>query len=247
MTSLDIITLNIEGHRQFDRIIPFLKQTKPEVALLQEVFEKDIPYLEKALNMKSVFAPLGHISYDKEGFFIGIATFSGLPIVTNKSIYYRGNKDNLPYVQAGRGEGVKLARPLLITEIVKEDQSYYLINTHFTWTPDGLPSELQHEDLPKMLQILSSIPEFVLCGDFNAPRGGIIFDKIASIYKDNVPVNITTTIDKNLHKAGDLNLVVDDIFTTPKYLASMVKVIDSLSDHCAVSATIEVGARHRPT
>lgn len=92
--------------------------------------------------------------------------------------------------------------------------------------------------MPILLKFLSEIPEFILCGDFNAPRGGIIFDTIASKYKDNIPSEINTTIDKNLHKAGDLKLVVDGLFTTPSYQITSIKIIDSLSDHCAILANI---------
>jgi hypothetical protein len=73
-----------------------------------------------------------------------------------------------------------------------------------------------------------------MCGDFNAPRGRLIFDRIATKYKDNIPPYVTTTIDKNIHHAGDLQLVVDGLFSTSKYEVRSVQVLDGLSDHCAI-------------
>ena len=94
------------------------------------------------------------------------------------------------------------------------------------------------QDLKVLFELLENIPEFILCGDFNAPRGTAIFDSIAEKYKDNIPQDISTTIDKNLHKAGDLQLVVDGLFTTPEYKVDSIKILDKLSDHCAILATI---------
>jgi len=50
---LKLISLNIEKDRHFDLILPFLKKHQPDVILLQEVFSKDIPKIEEALQMKS--------------------------------------------------------------------------------------------------------------------------------------------------------------------------------------------------
>lgn len=242
---LDIVSLNIECNRNFDRFLPFLKKQKPEIVLLQEVLDKDISYIEEALGMQSSFAPIARWCRDDIDCKLGMATFSSLPIVNMKTEYYRGRHDNLPIIRPGEAE--KIPRALLITEIVKEKEkdkkkeSFCFINTHFTWTPDGKPNEQQYQDLEILLHLLQGIPDFVLCGDFNAPRGMIVFDTLAAKYKDNIPLHITTTIDKNLHRAGDLNLVVDGLFTTPGYHVESVEIVDGLSDHCAIIAKVVTG------
>ncbi len=232
-TGLNIVSVNIEKDRHFDRLMPFLKKQQPDVILLQEVLSKDIAYFEKSLEMKSHYAGLNH--YD-DGSQHGILTLSTYPLFKTYALYYRGDGDNLPLLKHAEPE--KMARAILITEIIKDNQLYCLINTHFTWSPNGKPSVLQNEDINILMRLLSEIPEFVFCGDFNAPRGTPIFDTIASKYKDNVPAHIETTIDKNLHKAGDLKLVVDGIFSTPAYQINSVEIVDSLSDHCAILAKI---------
>lgn len=228
--------MNIEQDKHFDHIIPFLKKSQPDIILMQEVFLKDIPFLEKTLEMHSSFAILNTFR-DIEKSEFGLVTLSAWDS-KSYNIYYRGNPSNPPDI--GKGEAFNQARAILVTEVVKGKNQYRVINTHFTWTPDGQPSERQYVDLDIMLQHLSKLSDFVLCGDFNAPRGKPIFDKIASKYKDNIPPHITTTIDKNLHKAGNLNLVVDGIFSTPKYQVNSVEVIPGLSDHCAIMARVLV-------
>lgn len=241
-TSLSIFSLNIEQDCHLDQIISFLENQKPDVILLQEVLDKDLATFENALGIKSIFAVQNILLYEGGAMQLGMATFLNLPIIREYSAYYRGNGADpvvLRLEELNMPEtALRMGRAILVTEFIKDNQSYCVINTHFTWTPDGKSNVQQMQDLPLFLQLLSEIPEFILCGDFNAPRGGVVFDTIAAQYKDNIPVEVHTTIDKNLHKAGPLNLVVDGIFTTPKYCVHSVQIIDGLSDHCAILAKV---------
>lgn len=233
---LKIVSLNIEKDRHLDRIIPFLKKLQPDVILLQEVFSKDIPILEEKLEMKSTFAVMKILLREGNPQPLGIATFSSSPIAKSYTAYYHGNGENPPI--GPEGDPLKTARTILVTEVLKNNKAYCLVNTHFTWTPDGQASDLQHQDLDNFFQLLAPLSHFILVGDFNAPRGRVIFDKIALKYKDNIPSHITTTIDKNLHKAGDLQLVVDGLFSTPPYRVESVEAFDGVSDHYAISAKV---------
>ncbi len=238
-TSLKIISLNVEQDKHLDRIIPFLKEQNFDAILLQEALEKDISAFEKATGMRSIFTPLTFLYDDKREVKLGLLTLSAFPILKSFSAYYKGNDTEIPRLQLNEHPH-KMSRAILATEILKENQHYQLLNTHFTWSPRGRePSEQQHKDLAALLQILSEFPEFILCGDFNSARGAAIFDSISHKYKDNIPSDITTTIDKNLHKAGDLNIVVDAIFTTPQYQVDFTKITEGLSDHCAILAQVK--------
>jgi endonuclease/exonuclease/phosphatase family metal-dependent hydrolase len=99
------------------------------------------------------------------------------------------------------------------------------------------------------LGILETQGEFVLTGDFNAPRmhkgnPGEIFSAIASRYTDNIPVHYETSIDASLHRNGKtrpldfVDKMVDGLFTTPVYTAHDVGLHFGVSDHAAVSAII---------
>ena len=81
----------------------------------------------------------------------------------------------------------------------------------------------------------------VLTGDFNAPRGGTIFDLLARTWQDCIPQDVTTSIDPVLHRAGALTLMVDGLFTTPHYHATEVQLHTGLSDHQAITASISRG------
>ncbi len=235
---LKIICLNIEMDRHFERILPFFKEQQPDVILLQEVLGKDQELLEKATNMYGIYTIQNIICSEKTEDYLGLLTLSHLPIIKNGHIFYRG--DGSKPTRMTEGEPEKTARALTMIEVVKDHQTYCILNTHFTWTPNGQPNEDQYQDLQNLLTHLTQIPEFVFCGDFNAPRGTPIFDTLAANYKDNIPAQISTTIDKHHHRCGDLGIVVDGVFTTPGYEITDLQVMDNLSDHCALLTTVNV-------
>ncbi len=111
---------------------------------------------------------------------------------------------------------------------------YRLCNTHFLWTPDGSTSDEQRQALSNMFELLENEKEFVLCGDFNAPRGREIFSTLAQKFKDNVPPEYTSSLDPVLHRAAPLHLMVDGLFSTPGYNVTGVKMVGGVSDHCAL-------------
>lgn len=234
--SLKIISLNIEFDRHLKRIIPFFKEEQPDVIILQEVLDKNIAYLEESTGKKGIYTVQNIIGSDESECRLGMLTLTNLPVLKHYSKYYRGDGTQPTRMQLGEPE--KTTRGIAVTNILKENKLYCLVNTHFTWSPNGKPNEKQHDDVKILLKYLSNIPDFALCGDFNAPRGTAIFEIISSKYKDNIPLEVRTTIDKTLHKAGDLGIVVDGLFTTPNYQVDTIKIVDNLSDHCAIVATI---------
>lgn len=238
-SALKLVCLNIEIDRHLDRIIPFLKKEKPDVILLQEVLEKDLPLLESALHMKSVSTPLAQIKINNAPYREGLAILTHLPITNSYVEYYRGHKNFMPTIELGPRDAGKILRALMSVHVVKEGINYCLATTHFTWTPDGKPSAEQAQDLERMLHVLSRFSDIIFCGDFNAPRGTVIFDTLASKFRDNIPAHITTTIDKNWHRAGDLQLVVDGLFTSPHYHVDSIDIVDNVSDHCAIVAHVK--------
>lgn len=236
-TDLKVISLNIEMDNHLDKVISFFNEQQPDIILLQEVLEKDINLLVNAIRMHHFYTKQNILCFDSYDAILGLLTLSKTPFNHCHEIFYRGNNKNL--IKMTKKEPEKTSRALSMVEILKNNQPFYLINTHFTWSPDGKPNADQYTDLESILYLLGLIPEFILCGDFNAPRGTPIFDKIADHYTDNVPIHIRTTIDKNLHRAGDLGIVVDGVFTTPGYQVTDIDIINGLSDHCAIVATIQ--------
>lgn len=240
MASIKLVSINIERSKHLDTLIPFLKKHQPEVTTMQEVMERDIPLLEETLGVKCFYTPLcihQERSDDAEGIY-GQAIFSKYPLTSVQFAYYAGEHDPLhrfgPDTPAEIG---KVARALTAVEFSKNDVPFCIATTHFTWTPDGGVSDDQKRDLKALLLLLEKIPEFVLTGDFNAPRGRSTWDTIASKYKDNIPAHYVSSIDP-MHRAGELPYVVDGVFTTPEYTAEDVALHTGVSDHKAVTATI---------
>ena len=237
MQQIKIISLNIEFNKHHSRIFPFFFNENPDVILMQEVLEEDLPLFKKNLQMDFIFTPLAKLKLSGSIKPLGIAIFSKYKIIKSEIVYYRGEENAIPVIDQSEPE--KMIRAILVTSLEKDSEEFCFINTHFTWADGGVPTQVQEDDLEKMLKLLENYENFILAGDFNAPRGMAIFDKLASIYKDNIPQNIKTTIDKNIHRAGDLGIVVDGLFTTNGYLAENVRVVDGMSDHCAVVANIK--------
>jgi len=115
--------------------------------------------------------------------------------------------------------------------------SFTLLQTHFTWTDHGLPDERQEQDIKMLMAELSLVPQFALFGDFNAPRGrNYIWDVVARVYRDNIPSDVVTTLDTQLHRVGHLPRVVDMCFTTSTHEVDSVRLVSGLSDHQAILA-----------
>jgi endonuclease/exonuclease/phosphatase family metal-dependent hydrolase len=240
---LKLVSCNIEGHRHFDeRLLPFLEKEQPEFMSLQEVFEVDVPALKEKFGMDGQFWPMGIIN-DKSIHFQeplgswGVLQLTNLPIKSQGHEYYLGAAEPVPVLDL-KADPNSSGRVLEWMTVEKDGQEYTFATTHFIWTPNGDPTELQHTSLAKMWQILATLPPYVLSGDLNAPRGRAIFDEIATRLHDNIPPEVTTSIDGNLHKAGKLELMVDGLFSTPEYQLTKVRVESNVSDHKALVAEV---------
>ena len=238
--SLKLVCLNIEKDRHLDRIAPFLSEQMPDVFCAQEVYESSIPAIAEALSgSEYVYVPMTGRPKESPPQMQGVAIFSRLPVKARDVRYYVGapgqvpdSDDNDPLTYNANN------RPLVICDIEQDGNVFRICTTHFTWTPDGQPTDEQRKDTKALLALLDDAGELVLAGDFNVPRGGELFGMLAARYKDNVPSHYTTSIDGDLHKRGQLNRMVDGIFSTPNYVVSGVEMISGVSDHKALIATI---------
>lgn len=239
--SLKIISLNIEKDRHLDRVIPFLEQkviAGYEVICLQEVYRKDLEKLRDSLDCNLSYFPMCR--------YMGTATkpenqeqgcvmlYKSQPLEIEQFCYYK-DEEKLPHhtdAQAFQHAG------LIIAQFKIGKQVYTIATTHFPVAPGGGTNKRQQESLEVMLHRLKTFDNLILCGDFNAPRGKEVFSKLASIYKDNIPPEITTTIDGNYHRAGHLPYVVDGFFTTNHYTVNNIEIKDGLSDHKAIIVAV---------
>lgn len=247
-----MVSVNIERSKHLDRVIPFLRERKPDVVCLQELMDYDIPLFERELGAKYWYAGNTHFPGEKGPGAMGVALFTALPVIADGIEYYWGTPGKLPNFDLTntKTKHDSETRTVLYCDVKKANTVFRIATTHFTWTPDGEPDDIQRGDLARMMPVLEKIGDFVVCGDFNAPRGGEIFEKIAAQYKDNIPERYVWSLDLQIHRgglehmtqeaanAGMPGLMVDGLFTTPAYVASDVELHNGVSDHCAITATI---------
>lgn len=242
-----LISINIEGHKHLQqRVLPFLEEQQPDIICLQEVFAVDVPIIESKLQISGHFVPMADVIratiHQQDAFgYIGLYIGSRLPIKTKGKEFYQHDDPEAGVAPEFFRDGNEnaLDRAVAWLTVSAADGDYTVATTHFIWSKRGEATPLQLESLDKMLAILSKLPPHVLCGDFNAPRGRETFQRLASHYRDNIPADVTTTIDNQLHKATEeIELVVDGLFSQPEYEVSQVEVRDGVSDHKAIVGQI---------
>lgn len=243
---LKIISINIEGDNHSEEVKHFLLKENADVVCLQEIFEHEVLAYEKILGMKSLFMPMMyHHSHGNkwEGKkVLGIAIFTK----HEASFFYKyifGDNKNIPSFESKYSLFERNTTNIVLVwaEILDENGVRYRISaTHFTLTPLGKSTQYQLEDVENLISILNkSLGDFVLVGDLNAPRGGETFSRLASKYRDNIPLEYDTSIDPKLHRVKDLKRMVDGLFSTSEYLLTEVKFVEGISDHKALVANLQ--------
>lgn len=251
--ALSLISLNIEASKHLDRVLPFVRERQPDVLCVQEVVEKDMPELSEAFGAEGFFVPELILSPEhplsrySEPVAIGIALFSRFPVSRQEAtVYHEGMIGSAP-LDPRDIEGQRRAQSstLILAEMEKEGERYRIGTTHFTWSPNGMPNAYQREDMEALLALLRKEEPLALCGDFNAPRGGEMFARLAERYADAVPPEYRTSIDARVHSNGKEHpeifedKMVDGLFLSPGYTAHDVALEFGLSDHAAVVASLE--------
>lgn len=241
-----ILSLNIEGDKHFDTVLPFLQAEKPDIMCLQEVFEADIPKFVEATGYSAAFVPI--VEYTQPNQYDisprgkwGVLTLTAEPTQDVQTSAYKGTLSQVPVFVDGQPNSAN--RAFLAVAVGPSAQPLWIVNTHFTWSGNGQANEDQRQDVVTLLSALQPYSPLVLCGDFNAPRGREIFSRLADRYIDHIPPEVTTTIDGQFHYAGQLELVVDGFFTTPQVTVESIAIQAGLSDHTATVATVHLNQK----
>lgn len=242
---LKILHLNIEGAKHFGRFIPFIKGYQPDIVMLQEVMEQDIPYLQRQLGLKHVvYTPMYKdmlLSYGPH--VMGTLIGSVMPLEDVQEFPYFGTGHGRNEISVPQDTpNIPIRFSITAATVRHQGHAYRVATTHFPWADGGGTNQNQQDAIPVMMDILKTkLPSFILTGDFNAPRGKQVFGIIADAFTDNVPAHYNNSMDKDLHRAGHklADLMVDGLFTTPHYKADDVVLHTGVSDHMAITATIK--------
>lgn len=234
---ITLLTLNIENDRHLDRVEAAIAEHLPDVVCLQEVLEANCARLASVGGYDVKFALGGRQprpSGEERNW--GVAVLTRIPVRRQVETCYAAD----PVVRVLRHPD-DTRRVVLMTELEHQGQPYRIATTHFTWTPDGHISQLQKADFTRLDRALADYADYVLCGDFNAPRGREMFGKFVDELGlvDHLPADVTTTLDARFHRAGPLELVVDTIFSTPEYRVTDMRVLDGISDHKGILGIVE--------
>ncbi len=241
MVSIKLVQLNVEGSFHLENCLPFIANENPDVVCLQEVYEHDWERIKGKIRMDGVFAPMTRVtpaaadenqqrnpgSRIGEG-LIGVAVLTKQPC--EFELFYYDGSENIPVHP-------EKSHPLAIGKLQVGGKVFIVCTTHFVWTPQGSYTPYQQSALASLLSY--DLSDAILVGDFNAPRPREVYQELVKQFTDNVPSNIVSTIDPVLHRSKGLSLVVDYVFTTPQYTVTNIRVVEGVSDHKAIVATIE--------
>lgn len=244
--ALTLVSLNVERCRHEAYQVPWLKEAAPDILCLQEMLASRVPRYVQELGMRSYHfvpmsrrvSPAGVASDDPDGLCIMSKSSSAFSVRC-----LHGSLDDIP-LHYPEDQTTNIYA-LLFAEGNHKGMPYRIVTTHLPKSRVGSETtEFQRHLRDKLLDATACYDDLILCGDFNAPRGYEIFESIAKRYRDNIPAQYTTSIDNDLHHAGNKNLqlVVDVLFTTPHYTADNVEYVCGLSDHCALRAQIAQAA-----
>ena len=239
---LTLANINIERSKHLPGVISFLARLEADVVCLQELVADDLPELVLSLGYAHhVYVPMALHAGDGVARPYGVGILSRNPILHSQSIPYAGFGSGKDLVDLSSADTkVRTSRYVaVLATVALGDARFTIGNTHFPWTPDGSASDHQRKACTRLIELFGN-RSVVLCGDFNAPRGGEIFSRLASHWRDNVPESYTSSIDPKLHRARPLTLMVDGVFSTGDYRVSNVVMHEGISDHRAISADIHL-------
>lgn len=235
MNHIKLITLNIEGDKHLARVIPFLEKEDADVVCLQETIEENIEQLKISRYPYASFAPMRVLNRPRNMAKRGLLILSKQQPSEQSITYYQGNENDLPVLTNAQAED---NRAVLYLSIQVDTNIFHIATTHFTWSVGGEVTQEQREQFERIKKMLRDKKELIFSGDFNTPRGKEIYTELATMYKDNIPSSVTTTLDPILHRKSGLEFVVDGLFTSPEYVVENIRIVEGISDHKALVGEI---------
>ncbi len=241
---ITIVSLNIEGTRHYERVLPFIERIPPDVLCLMEAPSSVLPLLTSR-GYFTVFAPMCTDNPVATGDVLGLVLATKVPHTATTTFYTSYHGRIVPH---DKHNAQSKSYPLITATITHEETTYTIATVHLYDTYNGHESPEQTASVDSLLSELAKLPPHILCGDFNMPRGyNTNYERFCALYHDAIPAEYTSSLDRSLHRAGtrtDLNApifdiyMVDYLFTQPPYHATAVGLEFGISDHAAVVATV---------
>lgn len=220
-----------------------------DVLCVQKVRERMLDTFS-ALYPCTAFSPM---TVTPRGERMGLVTCSDHPVVRTDDFVYAGPIGGLRVFDGSTADRVNETemRRLLVVTIVHEDYDEFLSigNTHFPYSADGEPTEMQLQAVGSLEEAVDEYPALLLCGAMVVPRGRQLYSKLLESLGvfDLVPDEITSTLDPVLHRfgpeieSGRMPRVVTDYIMDCQSLLKFVgmKQFFGVCDHTPLLATFE--------
>jgi endonuclease/exonuclease/phosphatase family metal-dependent hydrolase len=241
--ALALACINIERSKHLPRVATFLRAHPVDVVCLQELVPDDIPMFRDDLGFAHhVYIPMGRFPEPGGLRTTGVGILARQPFEFTDDIAYAGGGSGSQVVDRTSEETrFRTCRyALALAGIRRGGDVYTIATTHFPWTNNARTGDFQRAACDTLLRLLAD-RSIVLCGDFNSPRGGEIFGRLAERWRDNIPDTYASSLDSALHRAPHLQLMVDGLFSTPDYDVGEVALHQGVSDHRAITALVRRG------
>lgn len=237
---LKIVTLNCWLANRKKQMMEFLIDERPDVLLLQEfpkrIDENLLSEMEDSLGMKGEFEAMWEIDNWGE---LGLAIFSkGDWKSVEREFYFKNKLTWSEFPKAGEWEFPGL---LLAGELEFDKKTLWISTTHFVWSLYPQVTEEQKVAGKNLLKTIEKYDRLILGGDFNITRESEIYQMLISQFIDDMPDNVRTTLQPEVHRSRGLELAVDFMFHKGEMNKLEVKVpMVKASDHLPVVVTYQI-------
>ena len=260
--SIKIVTLNIgRGFPGLEKSIGFLGTCGADVLCIQDIRQDHVDRLPDIFGPSRHFVAMTNHLIEGRRVPVGIGIFSKHPFVSTSAHAFWGSVSpvkDLEGVTIGAGGNANAhdldvvrsteSRLVIFADVKVGDSTFRIGTLHGVWVPGGKVDDHQRRCMDNLRLIMDNqfgIP-LVLAGDFNAARGGEIYQMLVrkdhayyDLFDDVVPDTIVNTVDwQNRGKPGGPDLVVDYILKNDGLTVRDVEVHFGVSDHAALTATV---------
>lgn len=241
------------GGKLSDSILEFIKNEKPDILAVQEVYDSKDEKLEKRFhlieiikeecNFQHVFFSPACMAILPEGKIpAGNAIFSRFPFLNSETTFTYSEFKEISNYEMPDGDFSLTPRNLQYVMLEINDVKVNVFNTQGVWGKDSYDNKNKLEMSEKIVQEIENKSNVILAGDFNAlPNTKTMLNigkGLRNVFRDKLKTTFNVRRKKNPIFS---NLVVDMVFTS-----NNIKVSESycpnvdISDHLPLVVVFEI-------
>ncbi len=252
---LKFLTINILfGGMIWDNLVRFIRDEKPDILAIQEVYNGQNPSLEKRYRTMNEFEALfsDSLPYNAFGATVldksvqatwGNAVFSRFPIANYKTVFF-----NLPFTEYDFDLDTDprlAAEGMLEVEIIVDDKKLHVYSWHGVWDNHGGDTDSRFIMGEKIIEAIKGKENVILAGDTNVnPDTQVISNISEKLGLVSVFGNSLQSTFNMKHKKEPGNYAhspVDQVFVSPNFqiIEKEMPQVD-VSDHYPLKVLLEV-------